>query len=53
MLKVLLLSICLVLLSSCGTVVRYLDATWTDDHKSYDKGKPLPALEVPPELKQD
>jgi len=49
MFRVLLLSVCL--LSGCGTVVRYLDATWTDDHKSYDEGKPLPPLEVPPELK--
>lgn len=53
MFKVLLLLICLVLLSSCGTVIKYLDATWTDDQESYDKGKPLPALEIPPELKQD
>ncbi len=53
MLKVLLLSICVIWLSGCGTVIKYLDSTWTDDHKSYDEGKPLPPLKVPPELKQE
>ncbi|MBE9563154.1 MAG: hypothetical protein IMF12_09870 [Proteobacteria bacterium] len=52
MLKVLLF-LCLISLSGCGMVVRYLDATWTDDHKSYEEGKSLPVLEVPPELKPE
>ncbi|MDM8565527.1 hypothetical protein QUF74_07725 [Candidatus Halobeggiatoa sp. HSG11] len=53
MARLLLLFVCLIWLSGCGTVVRYLDATWVDDHKSYEEGKPLPALEVVPELKQE
>ncbi|MCK5876819.1 MAG: hypothetical protein KAG43_04230 [Candidatus Marithrix sp.] len=52
MLKILLL-FSLTWLSGCGTVVKYLDATWTDDRTSSEKGNTLPPLEIPPELKQD
>jgi uncharacterized protein YceK len=42
--------ILLVLLSGCGTVIRHLDATWLNNKTVYKKAKPLPPLEIPPEL---
>jgi uncharacterized protein YceK len=42
--------ILLILLSGCGTVIRHLDATWFNNKTVYKKAKPLPPLEIPPEL---
>ena len=42
--------ILLLLLSGCSPVIRHLDATWLDSKTVFKKAKPLPPLEISPEL---
>lgn len=36
--------------SGCSLIAKELDATWTGSRNAYEKGVPLPPLEVRPEL---
>jgi uncharacterized lipoprotein len=49
--KLLILSMLLILLTGCGTAMKFLDSTLADDQTVYEKSQPLPPLEIPPELK--